>query len=378
MRFLYLFVVVIIFAGCSEKPTTYVLDLNETARILSGEENKIICGFNSILLTKNYLQALRDGKTKELAAEFFDISHQPTEIDLYKGKIHWVDLDRDTDLKDNQTTLVGIGEGEQGPIDALFSILLSDDRLILSWENIKTGGQKDGTSCDFVFVQETTIGSDQEIKSGLNDERQENGEISPDIAGNVQKSIEEDNIVSTESSLVSEIEEDNIVSTESSLVSENELLPGVRGDLPSAPVSSAETRGDSESLGMDDESTVTENKTEGPTPLNALNIRNNLYYDSEDNLFTGVITHKTVLEGDVYPSTITGVINSGRKDKVWKYLDNNGVTRKIENYFQGKLGITELFDPKGNLTYKEDCSEVANDGPCPVLIDVEGEFEEEF
>jgi len=103
----------LILAACEgETPTKYIFDKDElknntAAYIVSkGPMDKLGCMMTSMLMSKEVMEALKNGKKPNI-----ENANTPTSINLYKEKIEWIDRGQETAIKNNAVDLEG-GDGK--------------------------------------------------------------------------------------------------------------------------------------------------------------------------------------------------------------------------------------------------------------------------
>ena len=96
-----------------DSATKYSFDLEEFMQntkqyVLSdGQMDELGCKFASLFFRKEVLESVRENKTPDMEnAENFS----PTTINLYKDKIEWIDLGKETAIKDGSTTITAEGK----------------------------------------------------------------------------------------------------------------------------------------------------------------------------------------------------------------------------------------------------------------------------
>tara|TARA_B110000967_G_C18562573_1_gene400886 strand:- start:183 stop:635 length:453 start_codon:yes stop_codon:yes gene_type:complete len=105
MRKIALFLLGIVFVsscGGNDKPTRYVyhkfnIHTADKYTISTGPVHEMSCGMTQGLFTKEALSAVKNKKN----FDFWNSKSTPTSIDLYKNKIYWVDLGKNTKIKNN-------------------------------------------------------------------------------------------------------------------------------------------------------------------------------------------------------------------------------------------------------------------------------------
>ena len=101
--------------GETEVSQKYVFDSNDMQKnikkytVSNAPMDEMSCGLTSILFSKEALNALKSNKKPDMNKIMGDKTN-PTTIDLFKDKIVWNDLGKETKINDKIVSLEGVGE----------------------------------------------------------------------------------------------------------------------------------------------------------------------------------------------------------------------------------------------------------------------------
>ena len=126
-------ILTILLSSCgSEVETEYVFDLNgfsankSAYTVSTGPMDELDCTLNSLIFSKESLDLIKTGKKPDIGDVLNIKNFSPTTIKLSKNQIEWVDLGQTTLIKNNITSITGIG-GES----MSFNVLREGESLYL-------------------------------------------------------------------------------------------------------------------------------------------------------------------------------------------------------------------------------------------------------
>ena len=116
-----------------EKPTEYVFDSKDLEANLENYGNNLLgCGFMSLIFTKEMMVAVKNSKEPNLEESK---NWSPTSVNLYKDKVEWIDLGRETPIKNGFVTLdFSNADGEAMELQ----VLQEGERLFFGVEDKET------------------------------------------------------------------------------------------------------------------------------------------------------------------------------------------------------------------------------------------------
>jgi hypothetical protein len=140
MKILYqlsIIILTVLISSCvSETETKYVFDLNEFTEnrsaytISTGPMDELDCELNSLIFYKETLDLLKIGKKPNIGDVLNIENFSPTTIKLYKNQIEWVDLGQTTLIKNDITSITGIGGATMS-----FDVFWEGERLSLGFKD---------------------------------------------------------------------------------------------------------------------------------------------------------------------------------------------------------------------------------------------------
>lgn len=130
-------ILTVLLSSCgSEVETEYVFDLygfsaNKNAYTVStGPTDELDCTLNSLIFSKESLNLIKAGKKLDIGDVLNIQNFSPTTIKLSKNQIEWVDLGQTTLIKNNITSITGIGRESMS-----FSVLREGGSLYLGFKD---------------------------------------------------------------------------------------------------------------------------------------------------------------------------------------------------------------------------------------------------
>lgn len=115
-----------------EKPTEYVFDSKDLEANLEDYGNSIGCAMMSLIFAKEMMVAVKNSKEPNLEESE---KWSPTSVNLYKDKVEWIDLGKETPIKNGFVTL---DFSDAGGAAMELQVLQEGERLFFGIEDKET------------------------------------------------------------------------------------------------------------------------------------------------------------------------------------------------------------------------------------------------